>query len=210
MPTAFTSDEDVRPALTLSNRKRQMVRDQIWNTAIDLFAEKGFDETTVDDIARMAGVSQRTFFRYFSSKSDLLAQNMRKYGDLLAEAIHACPRTCSRAEVLRRTVLQVAQYVAAQSSTRKIIEISATYPAAREAQMSRGAEVQDMVATAFARRSRNAKPGDLTPKILARLSLLMIEIALESWFDDSQKDIATTVRQVLTTVGDAVEDVSTS
>src|SRR5438034_1129540 len=58
---------------TLLARKQQLVRDVIWDAAIDLFTEKGFDETTVDDIAQTAGVSRRSFFRYFSSKSDLLA-----------------------------------------------------------------------------------------------------------------------------------------
>src|SRR5437899_1533793 len=50
---------------TLQARKQRLVRDAIWDAAIDLFAQEGFDETTVDDIARAAGVSRRSFFRYF-------------------------------------------------------------------------------------------------------------------------------------------------
>lgn len=44
---------------------------ELSHTALNLFAQKGFDHTTVDDIARAAGIGRRTFFRYFNSKNDL-------------------------------------------------------------------------------------------------------------------------------------------
>src|SRR5580704_1762124 len=90
-------------------QKRQLVRDAIWDAAIDLFADKGFDETTVDDIARAAGVSRRSCFRYFSSKSHLMAHGMANYGTTLTDAILACPPAYSLQEVFRTTVLQVAR-----------------------------------------------------------------------------------------------------
>jgi len=49
----------VETVLSLHERKQQVVREAIWDTATDLFAEKGFHETTVDDIAIAAGVSLR-------------------------------------------------------------------------------------------------------------------------------------------------------
>ena len=64
-----TAPDDSREAGTskvrLQARKQEFVRDAIWTAAIDLFAEKGFEETTVDDIVAAAGTSRRTFFRYF-------------------------------------------------------------------------------------------------------------------------------------------------
>ena len=65
---------------TLQERKQQVVRSAIWDAAIDLFVEKGYDETTVDEVAERAGVSRRSFFRYFSSKSDLVSAGMATYG----------------------------------------------------------------------------------------------------------------------------------
>ena len=92
----------------LLKRKQQVVQDAIWNAAIDLFAEKGFDEATVDDIAAAAGVSQRTFFRYFASKSDLMGQGMMAYGELLTAAIKASPKSANPFRVLRTAVLDIA------------------------------------------------------------------------------------------------------
>src|SRR5262245_5147159 len=110
-------------AVTLQVRKQQLVRDAIWDAATDLFAEKGFDETTVDDIAQAAGISRRSFFRYFSSKSDVMAHGMVNYGEELVAAIDACPKSYSLYEVFRATVLQVAQQTAARPRTRKTIDI---------------------------------------------------------------------------------------
>src|SRR4051812_35074941 len=87
--------------IRLQARKQELVRDAIWVAAIDLFAEKGFEETTVDDIAEAAGTSRRTFFRYFESKRDLIAQPIVSYGASLTTAIESCPAAPSAAKLFR-------------------------------------------------------------------------------------------------------------
>ena len=57
-----------------------------------------FSQTTVDDIVAAAGASRRTFFRYFESKRDLIAQPVASYAATLAEAIASCPGRAQRAE----------------------------------------------------------------------------------------------------------------
>src|SRR5690242_18321579 len=144
------------PLATLHERKQQVVRDAIWDAAIQLFLKKGFDETTVEDIARAAGVSRRSFFRYFSSKSDLMAQGIVDYVQSVTEAIDECPPGSSLAEVFREAVLRVARISAAHPRTREIMQIAARYASAREAQLSRLAELQEQIAEAYARRTRAA------------------------------------------------------
>src|SRR5450631_833826 len=113
----------------LLRRKQQVVQDAIWNAAIDLFGEKGFDETTVDDIVAATGVSQRTFFRYFASKNDLMGQGVLVYGEALRAAIKACPKSANAFDVLRSAVLEIATIVASIPRTRDVIAVSIRCPA---------------------------------------------------------------------------------
>jgi AcrR family transcriptional regulator len=186
----------------LQARKQDFVRDAIWAVAIDLFAEKGFDETTLDDIVTAAGTSRRTFFRYFESKRDLIAQPIVSYGASLTTAIESCPRDSSTAELFRHVVVEVAQRTVADPRMRKVMAIAAKYPAAREAQLSRVAEVQDRVAEAFTKRSQD----DLSAQVLASLTLSALSLTYRVWFSQGKKDIASAAQKVFAELSKAICD----
>lgn len=171
--------------MTLQARKQQFVRDAIWTAAIDLFAEKGFDETTVEDIVAAAGTSRRTFFRYFESKRDLMAQPVVSYGDSLERSIQSCPEGSTPAALLRWVVTEVAQATVADPRMRKVMAIAAKHPAARDAQLSRIAELQDRLAGAFAPRCKDR----YTPHVLASLTLSALSLSYRMWFAQGKKDI---------------------
>ena len=65
----------------VKTRKQHLVREIIWEAATSLFAEKGYDETTVDEIAQAAGVSPRSCFRYFANKSDIMAYSLVSFAE---------------------------------------------------------------------------------------------------------------------------------
>lgn len=77
-----------RPSLT--QRRREATRLDIARTAAALFAERGAEATTAEEIANAAGISLRTFYRYFSVKEDavapLLAAGGRRWVELFAES----------------------------------------------------------------------------------------------------------------------------
>src|SRR4051794_25391742 len=109
---------------TLRERKLRAVRESIWDVAMDLFAANGYDETTVEDIARAAGISLRSFFRYFLSKGDLMSYALLLYGHQLAAAIDACPPDSRLREVFRESIFNVAHLgLTREARTRKHLAI---------------------------------------------------------------------------------------
>lgn len=178
--------------VSLQTRKQEFVRDAIWGAAIDLFAEKGFEETTIDDIVSSAGTSRRTFFRHFQSKRDLMTQPVVSYGASLTKAIESSQATCSAAELFRHVVLEVAHRTLSDPRMRKVMEIAARYPAAREAQLSRIAEVQDQLAQAFAHRCKDT----ITAHVLSALTLSALSLTYRVWFSQGRKDIPAATQQV--------------
>jgi AcrR family transcriptional regulator len=184
---------------SLKARKQKIVREIIWDAATDLFVKKGFDETTVDDIAQAAGISPRSFFRYFASKGDLMAYSLVTYGDQLIAAIEACPKSYSLGEVFRKTVLQVTQESAEHPRTRKVLEILRKHPAAAAAQMSRLGEVQGLVARAFARRLPKGSEDSLTAGVMAGMTLQLTGVTVRWCFEQGQSDVSVAMERVLAT-----------
>jgi AcrR family transcriptional regulator len=85
--------------------------------AIRLFAEHGYDATTVADIAGAAHVTHRTFYRYFDSKEALLSHEFGSWLTTLADAIRARPAAEPPLTAVRHAMLSVSQQASAEPAT---------------------------------------------------------------------------------------------
>lgn len=90
--------------------KRQRLRSDLIQASLQLFGEHGFDATTVDDIVAAAGVSRRTFFRYFNSKEDVVFDWMREQGEYMLQVLTARPAKESAFASIAFTFLKLADY----------------------------------------------------------------------------------------------------
>jgi AcrR family transcriptional regulator len=90
----------------LADRRRDLVARDIRRTAITLFAERGFDAVSVQDIADAVGMSARTFFRYFASKDDILLDYERSLEDRLCAALRARPAAEGAVTALRAAYIE--------------------------------------------------------------------------------------------------------
>ncbi|MFC4050760.1 TetR family transcriptional regulator [Actinomadura syzygii] len=90
-------------------RKKQRTREALVDAAFALFAEKGFDATTVEEIADAVDVSSRTFFRYFSSKEDVALTFQEEQMGAVFAALRERPADEPIMTALRRTVVGIAR-----------------------------------------------------------------------------------------------------
>jgi len=157
--------------------------------ALRLFAEQGFDDTTVDQIAGEAGVSRRTFFRYFESKSEVLWSEFDLEVTNLRRELAALPKTLPVMDAVRTAVLAVNHYGpddVPELRTRMIL-ISATPELAAAAAVHYDAwerAIIDFVA------ARSRQPADsLYPLAVGRATLATCRAAYERWTARADADL---------------------
>ncbi len=81
-----------RLPLSMNDRKQQAAQLEIRRCAFELFLKSGYAKTTVDEIAEAAGISRRTFFRYFDTKEDVVIVALHLGGETLEELLRNRPR----------------------------------------------------------------------------------------------------------------------
>jgi AcrR family transcriptional regulator len=95
------------PAGGLRERKRRETLQRITDSGMRLFAARGYEATTLDDIAAEAGISRRTFFYYFKSKDDILLSAQRGLGDMIADALREEPMNKRPLDATRDAILRI-------------------------------------------------------------------------------------------------------
>lgn len=101
----------------LRERKKERTRADLRACAARLFAARGFDGTTIADIAQCANVSERTFFRYFDSKEALLLPDSADLFALVEGALAARPLDEDSFSAVRAALLAAAEPFAASTLT---------------------------------------------------------------------------------------------
>ncbi|MDO8188458.1 TetR family transcriptional regulator [Conexibacter sp. JD483] len=79
------------PQPTLRERTRRAVQKEIGDAALQLFVERGFEATTIDDIAAAVGMSQRSVFRYFATKEEIVVGKLDLSAEEMLDRLRARP-----------------------------------------------------------------------------------------------------------------------
>jgi len=129
-------------------RSRRAVRDELTQLAQSLFVEKGYDETTIDDLAAAAGMSKRTFFRYFASKEDLVVGKYEVLGEQLAEDLAERPSDEPLWTSLRHVFDRVVRYFESETRSATTIameNIVRDHPSLNASYLDRISRMQELV-----------------------------------------------------------------
>jgi len=136
----------------LRERKKLRTRSAIQKEAIRLFLEKGYSETTIEDIAEAVDISPSTFFNYFPSKEAVVFQD--DLDPLILDALHNQPADVPPITALRKAMLQVFGKLPPEANAlvRQRAELVMSSPELRAATLNQFADLVDQVAVPLAQR----------------------------------------------------------
>jgi AcrR family transcriptional regulator len=177
---------------------RDAVRARITDVALDLFAERGFDQVTVEQIAAAAGMSGRTFHRYFPAKEDVVVGEPARLGELVRDAFESRPRDEPVWESLRASFELVVASHSAQSFAdddrgklaRRVLVSTASLRARNQEKHLLWA---DLLTPLVAERL-GGEDTALRAEIIVQSALACFDVALTAW---ANADDGTTVAELL-------------
>ncbi|EGE42668.1 regulatory protein TetR [Streptomyces sp. ACT-1] len=195
MACRYDGGVSLRPEVTMAQRKRQLVSDELTEAALQLMAREGFDAVTVDAIAAEAGVSKRTFFRYFASKEDVVVQFLADMGAGMHAELAARPPAEPPSTALRHAVWVAMAACAdgAEHSGRalRVVQLILRTPALRARFLEHQGQWRDDLAAETARRRGLDPEADLYPRLAAGAALVAFDTVLRRWSDsDGAEDPA--------------------
>jgi AcrR family transcriptional regulator len=183
--------------LSLQERKQELVRAELANAAWDLFGRKGYESTTVAEIAEAAGVSRRTFFRYYASKEEVLTETSDELAEAMLEAMAQRPREEAPLLAIQRALVPVLESRLVRTErSRTIIRLLRESRTLRRAMLERHALMEERLAVQLADRLGTDPSKDSTPALLAFVARAMMDTAFNVWYDQGRTDVAGLVAEL--------------
>jgi AcrR family transcriptional regulator len=164
---------DVRPSLGRRDRKRLETRNGLAAVALELFAERGFDAVTVNDIAERADVDPSTFYRHFGSKEAVIFSDLEDWTGRLGDAVRSLPAELALLETMRAGIKHLAAMLLVDiDNERHRAELVESSPSVRAQGLAVREALIDDLALAIAERIDAEPARDGRPHMLAASLIL--------------------------------------
>ena len=170
-------------------------RGRLEQAALALYGERGFEQTTVAEIAKRAGLTERTFFRHFADKREVLFWGAGALQELLVSAVADAPDSAAPIDAV----------AAALEAAGALLQERREYSRQRQAIIAANAELQEReliklasLAAALAGTLRRRGIADPAASLAAEAGIAVFRIAFERWINEtSQADLPQLIRESL-------------
>jgi len=194
----------------LRERKKQRTRDALLHAALELFLTHGYERTTVDEIAETVGVSQRTFFRYFTGKEEAVFFAHSVAESQFVDAVRHRPPDEAPLEALRQAVLEgwdgigeaIEQTVPLELHLRTYRLIEST-PVLFATHLRRQAELEEEIARVIADREGLDVDADPRPRVAVAVFGGVMRVTERLWSADGDVSLSA-MRELTLSYLDAV------
>jgi len=168
-------------------------RGRLEQAALALYGERGFEDTTVAEIAARAGLTERTFFRYFADKREVLFWGAGALQELLVSAVASAPDSASPIDAV----------AAALEAAGALLQERREFARQRQSVIAANTELQEReliklasLSAALAGTLRQRGVSDTAASLTAEAGIAVFKIAFERWVDDSnQRDLPQVIRE---------------
>ena len=167
-------------------RNREEVRKRLQWAALELFRERGYEETTAAEIAAKAGVTERTFFRHFPDKREVLFDGGAAFIEAVTVALRNAPKTLGPWDTLFFAFDSVKQmFVENRPFTEPRQRLIASSPALQERATDKNRALIAAVASALCERGLTVPQANLA----AQMGMATLSHGVSAWFNDGSIDL---------------------
>lgn len=170
--------------------------------ALALFGERGYAQTTAAEVAERAGLTERTFFRHFADKREVLFDGGDDLGDRLAETVSEAPDSATPLEAITAGLEALAaEFRPRREVLRKRARVVAAYPELRERELIKLASWSAALEGALRGRGLSGPAA----KVAGEVAVAVFHVAYERWTNGGEeKDLAELVGEALADLGELV------
>ncbi|RFU37127.1 TetR family transcriptional regulator [Actinomadura logoneensis] len=186
--TAPAPETEPTPPPGRRERKKQATREALLDAAFRLFSEKGYEATTVEEIADAVDVSARTFFRYFASKEDVALTSQEAQFHAMLDAFASRPPEESVLTALREAGALLIQAMDAADATDErltrfdcLMRLTEESPALRAGSMELTRRKNDEMTRVIAARMGTDPETDLRPRMFAAMASTAFMVAADAY-----------------------------
>jgi AcrR family transcriptional regulator len=169
-------------------------RGRLAQAALTLYAQQGFEQTTAAEIARLAGLTERTFFRHFADKREVLFYGMDVVGDVLVRAVAQAPSSAGPMDAVGAGLQAVAEMVQETPEIARMRSaVVSANPELRERELAKHAEL----AAAMAGGLRDRGVPALAASLATETGLAVYRVAFARWIAEPALDLREILREAL-------------
>ncbi|MCP9624992.1 TetR family transcriptional regulator [Nocardia otitidiscaviarum] len=181
------------------SRWKPDARGRLEKAALELYNQQGFDATTVAEIAARAGLTERTFYRYFADKREVLFPGDNPLAAILVDATATAPDSFPPLEVVTHALIEAAPvFKGREDLVRQRQTVIAANPELQERELAKLAAL----AAALTRVLRERGLDITTASLAAEIGIAAFKIAYEHWVNDPDgRPLTQHIRETLDTAG---------
>ena len=198
--TVALMSEAVITSIFGMSRWEPNARGRLEEAALELYSDRGFDQTTVAEIAQLAGLTERTFFRHFADKREVLFGGEGMLDEIVTRVVAGAAESAAPIDAVAEGLAAIGEmFRGRRDHARRRQAVIAANPGLQERELIKLSRLAAATADVLRRRGVSEPAASLT----AEAGIAVFKVAFERWVADGAD------RELSTVIGESVDELKT-